>query len=312
MAPRRRLADAFVVLAVLATSSCAAHPRTAPVAAEPAAVEVPRESTLVLGSVSDDPVDEVAEFGPFADVLAGRLAPAGVERVGVRVSGSVAEMAELLRAGEVDVYLDSPYPALTVARESGGTPFLSRWKGGAADYRSVVFVQADSPVRSASELAGALVAMDDEVSTGGYFLPVLALREQGLQVLPEEAPGSDAAVRHTFTDDEQNTLFWVQDGRAEAGAMSEQDLAELTEDAPGAVRVVLTSEAVPRQLAVRGTHLGPARAEAVRAALLGMDDDAPGRAALADFAGTVKFEELPAGAVEGMTAMLARFADGTP
>jgi hypothetical protein len=56
-----------------------------PAAAEVAPVAA-RSATLVLGSISNDPVEEVAEFQSFADALAARLAPVAVEQVQARVT----------------------------------------------------------------------------------------------------------------------------------------------------------------------------------------------------------------------------------
>jgi phosphonate transport system substrate-binding protein len=261
----------------------------------PAAVNAPREATVVIGSVGDDAVEEVEAFQPFADALAKRLEGAGVQQGRVIVAPSMAEMTRLMDIGEVDLFIDSPYPALTVAQGSGAVPILSRWKDGVSQYRSVVFVRADSGITTIDGLRGARIGFDDDFSTSGYFLPKASLVAAGLPMSALPTPTSDVPageLGYVFTEDDENTLFWVMEGRAEAGAMSENELRELAADDFDTLRVLATSAMVPRQIVVRARHLTPDRVTAMQTALTTMHDDATGVAVLADFQGTTRFELL--------------------
>lgn len=200
MNPVRSLAAVLTLMAVLA--ACGAPEIGDRAEVFPAAVNAPREATVVIGSVGDDAVEEVEAFQPFADALAKRLEGAGVQQGRVIVAPSMAEMSRLMDIGEVDLL--------------------------------------------------------------GYV----------------------------FTEDDENTLFWVMEGRAEAGAMSENELRELAADDFDALRVLATSAMVPRQIVVRARHLTPDRVTAMQTALTTMHDDATGVAVLADFQGTTRFELL--------------------
>src|SRR5687767_4390498 len=107
------LALAAALLAALA-AGCGASSTVEPAApGANAAAETPARpapgsarTTLVIGSVSDDPEEEAAVFQPFVDHVAGKLRGAGVTRGEVVVTGTVEAMAERLRKGEVDLYID--------------------------------------------------------------------------------------------------------------------------------------------------------------------------------------------------------------
>ena len=182
-----------------------------------------------------------------------------------------------------------------MAQGSGAVPILSRWKDGVSQYRSVVFVRADSGITTTDGLRGARIGFDDDFSTSGYFLPKAALVAAGLPMSALATPTSDVPageVGYVFTEDDENTLFWVMEGRAEAGAMSENELRELAGTDFDSLRILATSPMVPRQVAVRSRHLTAALVAAIQTALITMHEDDAGVAVLADFQGTTRFEPL--------------------
>ena len=87
-------------------------------------------STLVLGSISLAPKEELATFEPFMDELATRLESVDFARGKVRVAESLEAMIDLLETGQVDLYLDSAFPVAHVCSASGARPLLRRWKKG--------------------------------------------------------------------------------------------------------------------------------------------------------------------------------------
>ena len=124
-------------------------------------------------------------------------------------------MAQWLRAGEVDLYFDSLYPAIIVGDLSGTWPILRRWKDGVSEYHAVIFARAGSGIESLDDRRGEVIALDEELSTSGFLLPLAYLVEQGLRVVPARggsATPADGAVRYSFSGGDDNTLQWVISG----------------------------------------------------------------------------------------------------
>ena len=89
---------------------------------------------ITVGSVAITIQEEIREFQPIADYLAARLKDAGIKKGRVVVTYTVEAMAERMRRGDVDIYIDSLFPVDTVSKLSGAKPFLRRWKRGVSEY----------------------------------------------------------------------------------------------------------------------------------------------------------------------------------
>jgi phosphonate transport system substrate-binding protein len=131
----------------------------------PAAAE-----TLRIGSIADEYVAEVSRFLPLTSYLQPRLKPLGYDQVEIVITNSMEQMGEQLAAGEIDLFIDSPYPAIVVSDHSGSQMVLRRWKKGVEQYRSVIFVRADSPYQQIGDLKGQRIAFEEPFSTASYFL----------------------------------------------------------------------------------------------------------------------------------------------
>lgn len=260
-------------------------------------------STIQLGSVSDEPTRESKRLRDFARYLAVELADSGVEGVDVVVASSMHSMAQMLRDGRVDFYLDSAYPTAVVTRASGGHTVLRRWRGGDAEHRSVVFVRAESPVSSLADLRGKTIALDESFSTASYFLPKAAIAGAGLAVREVELTPPPDVVGYRFTGDDRNSLLWVLRGKAQAGAMSEADFSRLSHRKREELRVVYKTQAVHHSLLSHRDGLDARIVADVKRILLEMHETYVGQIVLSNFEQTTKFDETPGGTAELMTVM---------
>ena len=297
--PVRARALAALALALL-SAGCTAEPRPRVTTEQVTDARVAPGEVLVIGSVDDHPDEEAELYQPFADHLASRLAPAGVGGADIVVVGTVREMVELLRAGEVDLYVDSVYPAARAVDEGVATPLARRWKNGAATYHSVVVARRGSGVSRLEDLAGKTVALEDHRSTDGYFLPVTALLDAGLpvrEVQPDSRP-EPGQVGYVFTGDEENALFAVLSGQVAAAGVSEEGLEGNLGPRADEVVVVGRSPEVPRQAVVARADLAPALRDATALALSGLHLDDEGRRVLDAFEGTERFDPLTAEELE--------------
>lgn len=261
---------------------------------------------LVVGAISGKPTEEIARFHPLAEHLARGLGEFGIDRGKVVVVGSVRELAELMKGGGADLMFDSPYPTLAVGELSGSRVLLRRWKGGKPSYRSLVLVRADSPVASAKDLRGKVIAFEDGYSTSGYFLPVASLQRLGLKL--RELPDPRARVKadeigYVFSEGYANSLTWLAHGRADAAGVGEHDYERFAQRDNGRMRIVLETPLVPRNLVgVRG-DLAPALVARIRHLLIGLEHTHEGKLLLESLDRTTRFDALPPEAEQALESI---------
>lgn len=254
-----------------------------------------RAMTLVIGSISVNPSGEMADWLPFANYLARELAADGITQGKVVVARSEQEMAELIRSGKVDLYIDSPIIALEVASMAGSRVMARRWKKGAPTYRSVIFARTDSDIGSLADLKGKVVAFQAQYSSSGYLLPWLELRRAGLLTerlsSPTAKPSPDA-VGYLFSGADRNTVAWVLYGRVVAGATSNDDFARIRKSQRKNLAVIAETEEMPRHIVTYRRDLAPALVTRIKSILLSMDETESGRRALVEFERSSKFDEV--------------------
>lgn len=253
---------------------------------------------LTFGSVSLNPAQEYEVFRPFANHVAANLHEVGISRGRVVVVGSLSQMVEELREGRVDLFIDSPFPAAFVWKHGDVRPILRRWKRGSEVYRSVVFARADSGVESIDDLAGKIIAFTEPFSTSGYLMPKAAISSAGLRLVHYEDPAASIPsdrVGYIFSNDAENTMFWVIKAKVVAGAVNADYFEALAGDRIGELRILHTTEPVPRNVVCVRNSLDPEVVRAVESVLLGMHLNDEGRAALLNFEETRKFDRFPGG-----------------
>lgn len=253
---------------------------------------------LSFGSVSLNPTREYDVVRPFADFVAASLHDAGIGRARVVVVGSLSQMVDEIRRGRVDLFIDSPFPAAFVRKRCGVRPLLRRWKRGSDSYRSVVFARRDSGVDSIEELSGKIIAFGEPFSTSGFLMPKAALASAGLKLVNYEDPAASVPrdrVGYVFSNDAENTMFWVLKKKVEAGAVNADYFEALAGSRVEELQILYTTQAVPRNVVCVRNDLDPGIVRSIEKALLGMHLSEEGRAALRAFEETVKFDRFPGG-----------------
>jgi phosphonate transport system substrate-binding protein len=253
---------------------------------------------VTLGSVSLTPGQEYEILQPFAEALAARLGAVGIGVGRSVVVDSVGAMAEHLRAGDIDVYIDSPLPAAFVARRSGAVPLLTRSKQGVAEYHSVIFARKDSGVRTLDDLRGRVIAFGEPFSTASYFLPRATLQALGyrLERLDDPAAAVPAdRIGYVVSGDAESSTVWVLKSKVAAAALNADYYGEMVGARSGEVEIVARTVDVPRNVVCVRRDLAPETVDAIERALLEMHNDERGRLALTRFRGTERFDRLPGG-----------------
>lgn len=278
-------------------------------AAPPA--EPPRAATLVLGRVSDSPQREAASLEPLVQWAARGLHDLGVRRGEVRFARDDDEMVAMLRDGRVDWVTESPAGAALFARRAGARVLARSWKGGVGEYRALLFVHESSPARSLADLRSRRVALEDPGSTTGALVPRALLAQARLPT--ELLPSPGASVRAgrvglVFAGSELNVFAWVRRGLVDAGATSDlvwREPGSVPESLKRRLRVLQESPPLPRAVELAGPALAPARADRLRALLLGAEQDPAAAAALAAYWHTRRFDALPPGSLDLVERALA-------
>jgi phosphonate transport system substrate-binding protein len=282
---------------LLALAIGCGQPSGPPPSAVATARPVP-SGVLTIGSVSLNPTQEYEVVRPFADYLATNLHDVGIGRGRVVVVGSLSQMVEELREGRVDLLIDSPFPAVFVWQHADVKPILRRWKWGSDVYRSVVFTRADSGIGSIEELRGKIMAFGEPFSTSGFLMPKAALASAGLRLFNYEDPAASIPgnrVGYIFSNDAENTMFWVLKKKVVAGAINADYYEALAGDRISELRILLTTEAVPRNVVSVRNSLDPKVVQAIEKVLLEMHLSDVGRATLEKFEETTKFDRFPGG-----------------
>ncbi len=248
--------------------------------------------------MSLDPAREFETFRPFANYVAANLHDVGIGRGRVVVVGSLSQMVEEIREGRVDIFIDSPFPAAFVWTHDLVQPILRRWKRGADVYKSVVFTRVDNGVETVDDLAGRIIAFGEPFSTSGFLMPKAALSSAGLRLVNYADPAASIPsdrVGYIFSNDAENTMFWVLKKKVDAGAVNADYFESLAGDRIDELRILHITESVPRNVVCARNNLDPDIVNALKALLLDMHIGEDGRAELLSFEETTKFDEFPGG-----------------
>ncbi len=251
---------------------------------------------ITIGSVtSSEPAAEVKKFLPLARYLASQLNSEGIEQGKVVVVETVRQMADLLREGKVDLYIDSAFPVMAASRLAGSKPLLRRWKRGIGEYHSVIFTRKESGIDRLEDLRGKMIGFEGPSSTSGYLLPKVILQERGLRPTAKTAPSEPVTPRevgYVFTGDDENTMVWVLRGKISAGAMDNQTYLRRGGRDVESLKILYKSSSMPRHIVSHRADLDPALLARIKQLLIRMDQSEEGRKALQDFEKTTKFDEL--------------------
>jgi phosphonate transport system substrate-binding protein len=292
----RKVLSTMAFLVILTTLiGCGITPAAPP---EPTALPtaVPAATKrIVLGTTSSEPAKKLKSFQPLADYLAAHLGEFGIGVGEVKILPNIDLMVPLLKAGEVDLSFESPYPSMIEHDQAGAQPILRRWKGGDPLYDTVLFVQSSSGITSLQGLEGHMIGYEDPFSTSGYFMPTTYLLKAGLH--PVEKSGPEAAVAkdevgYIFTEDSDNTIQWVLNGKVMAGAIDSPTFLEIPPESRAGLTILGRTEPVARHLVLARAGMDPALLEAIKSLLINMDTTPEGQAVLKAFEKTTKFDEF--------------------
>ena len=256
--------------------------------------------TITLGLISETNHTAIEEhFRDFVGYVARKLSPGSTLDGKVVVAFTPFELVKMLEQRRVDFFMESIYPTYTINYVHGaGKTLLRRWKGGMAEYQSLIFTKRDSGIKRLDDLRGKIIAFEDPGSTSGYLLPKFFLQRSGFKLAEQrgfDANAAPADIQYFFAISQSRLVDAVLAKRAAAGAFSDNDHANLSEKEKADIAVLAQTERFPRHLVSVRSDLAPAIASRVEEILLAMHEDNAGRAILNKTDQTTKFDRLPGG-----------------
>ena len=151
------------------------------------------------------------------------------------------------------------------------------------------------------DLRGKLVAFDEPFSSSGHLIPKAMLLERGLEteeVADSRQTVSADKVGYIYSNDDNNTVYWIYKGRVDAGALSPKDFAKFETRVPGELKVIARSIDVPRHVLLHGRHVSPETLANLSRTLIAMEHSEEGRQVLKKFQKTARFDDFPKGSEE--------------
>lgn len=266
------------------------------------------KKTLIIGETGSSPSATISSFQPLADYLAANLSANGYGAGMVKVAPDLATMGKWLKNREIDVFFDSPYPAMVLIDSAGAKPILRRWKGGVAEYYAVLFARKDARIESINDLKGKMLAFEDPGSTSGYMLPKALLVAAGLKMVEKASPDAPVApdeVGYVFVnpDNDDDMIQWVLSGKTPAGVVNSAVFDNFSGEGKSSLVTLAKTQSAARHLVLLRGDLEPDVVDAIKAIMLKMDSTADGQAVLKQFQKTAKFDEFPDGAVAALNQM---------
>ncbi len=252
---------------------------------------------ITIGDIDPDfPKKKIERFTPLADYLANHLQEFGITEGRVIIARNIEEMTYLLKSGDVDVYIDSPFPSLKVQETVDTRIIVRRWKSGDPSYWSVFVAHQSSGVKSVEDLVGKVVAFEKPHSTSGFVLPAGTLVQRGFTLTEVSGPEATVAsdeIGYYFTKSEKNTFAAVLIGQVAGAGVSNQDYKELPEEFKQQIIAFDRTNTVPRQVVSVRPGLDPIIVNKIGELLMGLDQTEDGRELLFSLKNTKKFDMLP-------------------
>lgn len=269
-----------------------------------------KAQTVSLGIVSELSRAQVADhFSDFVRYVARKLGSSSDVEGKVVIASTPFQLARLIEQKKVDFYMESPYPTYLVNDVQGVAKLmLRRWKGGMAEYRSLIFTKKNGEINRLEDLRGKVIVFESPESTSGHFLPKHFLTRKGFKFIDKSRFNSEALptdIGYLFAGSQEKVVDWVLTKKAAAGAFSDDDYARLDEKKRSDIIILAETERLPRHLVSVRKDFSPALTDRLEKILLSMHENDQGRKILKNTDDTTKFDLLP----EGDTGLRRRLAE---
>jgi phosphonate transport system substrate-binding protein len=240
---------AFLSIALILSACSAATPT--PEVIEPASnvVSSAHSGVLVLGKVTDDPVEAIEEYQPIVNCLVSNLGEFGIGIGEVKTAPDIESMAALVDAGQVHVVFDNAFSVASMMDISNGEVIILRVKEGDETKQGFFFALPQSGFQSLNDLKGHVIAFQSPSDIVAYLGARVHMMEAGLNLVEVESVDSLVGpdqVGYIFSGDSETTLAWVLNGKVPAGVVESDNYEDAVGENPNTFVVLGETEALTR------------------------------------------------------------------
>lgn len=232
------------------------------------------EQPLKLGVHPYLPATELVEkFTPLAKHLAQKTRRGVV----IHISKDYQEHLEKAGRDEFDIAYMGPASYVSMVDAYGQKPLLARLEvAGKPEFRGMIIVQKDSPLKDLSELKGRKFVFGDPNSTMSYIVPRYMLFLAGIKL--------NQLKSYKSMSNHNNVALAVLAGDFDAGAVKEGAFNKYKDRG---LRILALSPAISEHVFVASSKLSPALLKTIASALLALKGDPGGKKILASIKPTV-------------------------
>lgn len=251
-------------------------------------------SSITLAVVSQSPKNEIKKLDPLISYIALNLEDPHLKTGKIRVEKDVSKLIAGLRARKIDLYFGEPFITSLIYRLGDVRPLLQLPTLKTDKHSSLILVAKNSPIKTLRDLKGKTIAFDTALSSIGYMLPKISLQDQGfrLSLKNPKTPPSSENINYVFSGANENTLLWVQRGKAEAGAIDSEIFRELPKEVSQDFKVLYKTISLPPILISYRSNLSPILVEKIKSILKRMHQSENGKKILEDLGNAEKFQEI--------------------
>ena len=244
----------------------------------------PSASALKVGVIPYDKVDVVKEdYGQFATYLGQKSGRGGGE---VFVTPEYAGVLTALRSDQIDCAYLNPLSYVLAVENFRSTPehlipLAMPYFHHSLTYRGIIYVRADSGINTLKDLRGKSIAFNDRTSTSGYLYPAGMLMRAGVDPTKDVKPANISGT---------SGVLAVLNHQADAGAgyegvidraFTDETTKKLDTAKAKQLKIIAYTEQIPNGMVVARGNLDPKTLDALRQALVSVNTDPDGQAALA-------------------------------
>jgi phosphonate transport system substrate-binding protein len=272
--------------------------------------KIKQSKILTVGSVAFNFKNEEIITQPLADFLLKWLGEYGYTSAQVLVVKTKEELIERINNDEVDIFFGSLYPTIYYDTKSKLEPVMRIWQGGLDTYHTVFFTYKENPIKNLSEIRGKTVTMERDYSTSGYFIPSIILEDAGFNLEKVNSPNANPKtgnVGYTFSNDDENTVFWVLNNKAEIGVSDNIGFEVFCAAKCDELKIIHRSDDLPRNIVSMRSDLPDAIKDRLFTAFKEIRNTEKGRKICKVFWDCTKFDSLNFPLYEELKTKFAKF-----